>query len=81
MYNSIPDATLAGSILLGYLLDLTLPITEIIPSSVNLIGVVINDLAFQYILFESKIKTLPEECHGTHHNRPLFFSQPAYLGM
>jgi protein-S-isoprenylcysteine O-methyltransferase Ste14 len=41
MYNSIPDATLAGSILLGYFLDLTLPITEIIPSPVNLIGWVV----------------------------------------
>lgn len=38
MYNSIPDATLAGSILSGYFLDITLPITEIIPSPVNLIG-------------------------------------------
>ena len=38
IYNSIPDATLAGSILTGYFLDLTLPITEIIPSPVNLIG-------------------------------------------
>ncbi len=41
IYNSIPDATLAGSILAGYFLDLTLPITEIIPSPVNLIGWVV----------------------------------------
>jgi len=48
IYNSIPDATLAGSILLGYFLDLTLPITEIIPSPVNLIGwaVVATGLGF-----------------------------------
>ena len=38
MYNSIPDATLAVSILLGYFLDLALPITEIIPSPVHLTG-------------------------------------------
>lgn len=37
-YNSIPDATLAGSILLAYFLDQVLPITKIIPYSVNLIG-------------------------------------------
>jgi protein-S-isoprenylcysteine O-methyltransferase Ste14 len=41
IYNLIPDATLAGSILLGYFLDITLPITEIIPSPVNLIGWVV----------------------------------------
>jgi protein-S-isoprenylcysteine O-methyltransferase Ste14 len=38
IYNSIPDATLIGSILLAYFLDHVLPITEIIPYPVNLIG-------------------------------------------
>jgi protein-S-isoprenylcysteine O-methyltransferase Ste14 len=41
IYNSIPDATLIGSILLAYLLDGVLPITEIIPWPVNLIGWVV----------------------------------------
>lgn len=41
IYNSIPDATLIGSILLAYFLDRVLPITEIIPSPVNLIGWVV----------------------------------------
>jgi len=40
-YNSIPDATLIGSILLAYFLDRILPITEIIPSPLNLIGWVV----------------------------------------
>ena len=38
IYNSIPDATLIGSILIAYFLDRILPVTEIIPSPVNLIG-------------------------------------------
>jgi len=41
IYNSIPDATLIGSILLAYFLDHVLPITEIIPYPVNLIGWVV----------------------------------------
>jgi protein-S-isoprenylcysteine O-methyltransferase Ste14 len=41
IYNSIPDATLVGSILVAYILDQVLPITEIIPSPVNLIGWVV----------------------------------------
>ena len=38
IYNSIPDATLIGSILIAYFLDRVLPVAQIIPSPVNLIG-------------------------------------------
>ena len=41
IYNSIPDVTLIGSILLAYFLDHVLPITEIIPYPVSLIGWVV----------------------------------------
>lgn len=41
IYNSIPDSTLFGSILLAYFLDHILPITEIIHYPVNLIGWVV----------------------------------------
>ncbi len=41
IHNSIPDITLIGSILLAYFLDIVLPVTEIIPSPVNLIGWVV----------------------------------------
>jgi protein-S-isoprenylcysteine O-methyltransferase Ste14 len=39
--NSIPDATLIGSILSAYFLDLVLPITDIIPFPVSLTGWVV----------------------------------------
>ena len=41
IYNSIPDATLIGSVLSAYFLDRLLPITEIIPYPVNLTGWVV----------------------------------------
>jgi len=37
-YYSIPDATLAGSVLLAYFSDRFLPMTRIIPSPLNLAG-------------------------------------------
>lgn len=36
--NSVPDATLIGSILIALVLDWTLPIKEVIPSPINFAG-------------------------------------------
>lgn len=41
IYNSIPDATLIGSILVAYVFDHILPVMEIIPYPVTLIGWVV----------------------------------------
>jgi protein-S-isoprenylcysteine O-methyltransferase Ste14 len=41
IHNSIPDATLIGSILSAYFLDRVLPLTDIIPSPFNLTGWVV----------------------------------------